>query len=68
MADPFASAKLLCELNDLADCFALSIGWQEQQFVMIDNTRFMHARSKYLGSARDVKYLCTYQYRTPAGI
>jgi alpha-ketoglutarate-dependent taurine dioxygenase len=68
LADPSASAKLLGELNDLADRFALSIAWQEQQFVMIDNTRFMHARSEYHGSARDVKYLCTYQYETPAGL
>lgn len=63
-----ASVNMLEELNSLAEDFALSLEWQEHQFAMIDNSRFMHARAAYSGSARDVKFLCTYQYQQPEPI
>jgi alpha-ketoglutarate-dependent taurine dioxygenase len=60
-----ASLDMLNELNTLAERFALSLEWREHQIVMIDNSRFMHARATYSDSVREVKFLCTYRYQLP---
>jgi alpha-ketoglutarate-dependent taurine dioxygenase len=56
------SASRLGTINELANKLSFSIRWEKEQFVMIDNSRFMHARNAYADASRNVKYLCTYSY------
>jgi hypothetical protein len=54
--------EVLTELVRLTDRCSLSVLWRATQFIMIDNSRFMHARSAYTDAARDLKFLCTRTY------
>jgi len=59
---------VLTEMGRLADQCSLSILWRATQFIMIDNTRFMHARSAYTDAARNIKFLCTRAYNVTRAV
>ena len=47
-------AKIMCELNDIAEKITTEICWEKGDVLMIDNTRIMHGRRAFVDDKRDI--------------